>query len=87
VSSQGSILSPLLKFPSYLADNASTLSAEDQSRYKSQLECVTKMVGIFEESTYTDQNMEATAKIVALMTEVSSLFLYPFSCESGLICI
>jgi Pex19 protein family len=85
VSSQGSILSPLLKFPSYLADNAATLSAVDQARYKSQLECVTKVVGIFEKSTSTDQDTKAMAEVLEWMMDVSSLFLSPFSCEPTLI--
>ncbi|KDQ51862.1 hypothetical protein JAAARDRAFT_40687 [Jaapia argillacea MUCL 33604] len=60
------------KFPSYLVDNASTISSEDKKRYDSQFIYVKKIVAIFEDPTYKDDDTEKGAVIVNLMNEMQS---------------
>ncbi|KAI0777428.1 Pex19-domain-containing protein [Trametes elegans] len=58
------------KFPSYLKDNASTLSAEDKKRYDSQSKVVTQIVTIFEDPSYTDDDPQKGLRVVELMQEM-----------------
>ncbi|EPQ51527.1 Pex19 protein, partial [Gloeophyllum trabeum ATCC 11539] len=60
------------KFPSYLSENAATLSDADKSRYQQQYKCVTKIVQIFEEPGYSDEDAEKGKTIVELMNEMQS---------------
>jgi len=60
------------KFPSYLSDNASTLSSPDKSRYEAQYQCVTKIVQIFEDPAYSDEDTEKGKEVVQLMNEMQS---------------
>ncbi|TDL20509.1 Pex19-domain-containing protein [Rickenella mellea] len=60
------------KFPAYLSENASKLSMEDKSRFNNQLDCVTKIVAVFEDPTYSDDNHEKGAQVATLMNEMQS---------------
>lgn len=53
-----------------MREHDSTLSAEDKTRYRNQLEKVTQIVAVFEHPSYTDGDQEKGAKVVALMNEV-----------------
>ncbi|KAI0746308.1 Pex19 protein family-domain-containing protein [Daedaleopsis nitida] len=58
------------KFPSYLKDNASTLSTEDKTRYDAQYKVVQQIVAAFEDPSYTDDDPQKGLKIVELMQEM-----------------
>ncbi|KAI0711758.1 Pex19 protein family-domain-containing protein [Earliella scabrosa] len=58
------------KFPSYLEDNASTLSADDKTRYQSQYKVVKQIVATFEDPSYTDDDPQKGLKVVELMQEM-----------------
>lgn len=58
------------QFPSYLADHNDALTAEDKERYSGQIDRVSKIVEIFENPSYTDDNAELSARVVTLMNEV-----------------
>ncbi|TFK47301.1 Pex19 protein [Heliocybe sulcata] len=60
------------KFPSYLSDNASSLSPDDKSRYEAQYHCVTKIVQIFEDPSYSEEDTEKGKQVVELMNEMQS---------------
>ncbi|OBZ78334.1 Peroxisome biogenesis protein 19-1 [Grifola frondosa] len=60
------------KFPSYLKENASKLSAEDKKRYDLQYIVVTKIVAVFDDPTYSDEDMQKGIKVVELMQEMQS---------------
>jgi peroxin-19 len=60
------------KFPAYLEENKSTLSPDDLKRYESQMECVAKIVAVFKDPNYKDDDPEWNTKIVNLMTEMQS---------------
>jgi len=60
------------KFPSYLADNASKLSQADKDRYQSQLECVTKIVAVFENPKYSEDDPEVGVQVVTLMNDMQA---------------
>src|ERR1700722_5666956 len=70
------------QLPAYLKEHQSTLSSSDKSRYTSQLDCASKLVKTFDEPTYSDEDAETTAKIVALMTEVRT----PLHCLQAPLC-
>ncbi|TFK18847.1 Pex19-domain-containing protein [Coprinopsis marcescibilis] len=59
-------------FPPYLANPPQQLSSEDRTRYEKQLACVTRIVTVFESSTYSDTNPESNKQIVDLMSEMQS---------------
>ncbi|KAI0655044.1 Pex19 protein family-domain-containing protein [Cubamyces menziesii] len=58
------------KYPSYLKDNASKMSAEDHKRYTSQSKVVAQIVAIFESTNNTDEDTQARMKVVELMQEM-----------------
>ncbi|KAH9896484.1 Pex19 protein family-domain-containing protein [Cubamyces lactineus] len=58
------------KYPSYLKDNASKMSADDHKRYTSQSKVVAQIVAIFESPAYTDDDTQAGLKVVELMQEM-----------------
>jgi hypothetical protein len=61
------------KFPSYLSSNADKLSPSELTRYRAQHTCASKIVAIFEDSKYKDDDPKIAADVVTLMTEVYSL--------------
>ncbi|KAI0367286.1 Pex19-domain-containing protein [Pilatotrama ljubarskyi] len=58
------------KFPSYLQDNASKLSAEDKTRFEAQSKVVAQIVATFEDPSYTDDDPQKGLKVVELMQEM-----------------
>lgn len=64
-----------LQFPGYLKDNASTLSAEDKTRYEAQSKVVAQIVATFEDPSFKDDDPQKSLKIVELMQEVRSRFM------------
>ena len=65
---------PALQFPGYLKDNASTLSAEDKTRYEAQSKVVAQIVATFEDPSFKDDDPQKSLNIVELMQEVRSRF-------------
>ena len=61
-----------LQFPGYLKDNASTLSESDRKRYESQAMHVSQIIAIFDDPKYSEEDVESSAKIVNIMSEVSA---------------
>jgi hypothetical protein len=61
-----------LQFPGYLKDNASTLSESDRKRYESQATHVSRIIAIFDDPKYSEEDVESSAKIVTIMSEVSA---------------
>lgn len=68
---------PAMQFPSYLKEHDSTLSADDKKRYDAQYTCVSKLITIFEDPSYSDSDPEKGAQVVTLMTEVRVLAVPP----------
>jgi len=60
------------KFPPYLSENATKLSAEEKMRYESQLDRINKILKVFEDPKYSDQDKEESVKVVDLMAEMQS---------------
>ena len=60
------------KYPGYLANPPEPLSAEDKTRYEAQLVAVAKVVKVFEDPKYDDNNALEMKKVVDLMSEVST---------------
>ncbi|KAI0300478.1 Pex19 protein [Multifurca ochricompacta] len=58
------------KFPSYLASNADKLSASDLARYRAQHACASKIVAVFEDPRYKDEDPKMATEIVTLMSEM-----------------
>ena len=58
------------KFPAYLQENESKISAEDKGRYQNQMTRVSQIVEIFEKPDYKEEDQETGAKVVTLMNEV-----------------
>jgi len=58
------------KFPSYLSSNADKLSPSELARYRAQHTCASKIVALFEDSKYKDDDPKMAADIVTLMTEM-----------------
>jgi len=58
------------KFPGYLVENESKLSQQDKDRYTKQQKTVSKIVAIFEEKDYSDENPEIGLKVMSLMNEM-----------------
>lgn len=59
-----------MQFPSYLKDNATTLSDEDKTRFAAQSKVVAQIVATFEDPSYTEDDPVKGLKIVELMQEV-----------------
>ncbi|KZT71207.1 Pex19-domain-containing protein [Daedalea quercina L-15889] len=60
------------KFPSYLKEHDSTLSADDKKRYDAQYTCASKLVAVFDDPTYSDTDPEKGTQVIKLMTEMQS---------------
>ncbi|KAI0055701.1 Pex19-domain-containing protein [Artomyces pyxidatus] len=60
------------KFPGYLAEHEATLSVEDRTRYKAQQDCVTKIIAIFEDPSYSDADTVKGAQVVALVSDMQA---------------
>ncbi|KAH9940274.1 Pex19 protein [Amylocystis lapponica] len=58
------------KFPPYLVENASTITPEDKTRYDAQLSAVTKVLAIFDDPAYTEDDVQKNAKVMELMNEM-----------------
>ncbi|KDR85803.1 hypothetical protein GALMADRAFT_234894 [Galerina marginata CBS 339.88] len=59
-------------FPPYLEKPPAPISAEDRTRYDSQLVCVRKILAVFEKPGYSDTDVEDNKQIVDLMSEMQS---------------
>ncbi|KAF8960796.1 Pex19 protein, partial [Flammula alnicola] len=59
-------------FPSYLEKPPAPISAEDRTRYESQLVCVKKILVVFEKTSYSDANAEDNKQVVELMSEMQT---------------
>lgn len=57
-----------------MKDNASKIKPDDHQRYVAQQEIVTKIVAIFDDPSYSDENTEMCAKVTTLMNDVRALF-------------
>jgi len=60
------------KFPSYLANPPTPLSAEDKQRYELQLTCVQKIIAVFDDPAYDEKNAETSQKVIDLMSEMQT---------------
>jgi len=58
------------QFPTYLSENATTLPADEKTRYESQLDRITKIVRVFEDPGYSDEDKEKAGEVVELMGQV-----------------
>ncbi|KAI6026653.1 Pex19 protein [Pisolithus microcarpus] len=59
------------KFPSYLASHT-TLPAEEKERYEKQRSSITRLLAIFEEKNYNDEDAKTREKIAEVMGELQS---------------
>ncbi|KIK62347.1 hypothetical protein GYMLUDRAFT_41763 [Collybiopsis luxurians FD-317 M1] len=60
------------KFPTYLANPPSDLSPTDKTRYEKQYEYVGKIMKIFEDPGYDENDQETGAKVAELMGEMQN---------------
>jgi peroxin-19 len=58
------------QFPAYMKENASKLKDEDKRRYDGQIATIAKILAVFDDPKYKDEDPEKGAEIVALMSEV-----------------
>lgn len=65
-----------VQFPPYLSENKDKLSTEDKERFVAQQECITKIVAIFENVKYSDDDVEKKTEVMQLMTEVRCVPLF-----------
>ena len=66
-----SFLSPTFKqFPPYLEKPPSPLSDEDRKRYDHQLDCIRRILAVFDQAGYDDKDAECQRNIADLMAEV-----------------
>ncbi|KAI0916542.1 hypothetical protein AcV5_003003 [Taiwanofungus camphoratus] len=61
------------KFPDYLKDNAGKINTEDKKRYDSQYAIVIKIIAVFEDPSYSDEDTQKSVQILELMSEMQSL--------------
>jgi len=59
-------------FPPYLANPPSPLSDEDRKRYSLQLDCVRRILAVFDQAGYDDKKTECHQQIADLMTEMQN---------------
>lgn len=64
--------------PGYLKEHSAELSASDKQRYEAQFVVVEKILGLYHDPAYSDQNTAMTTQIIELMNEVCSRGL-PFN--------
>ncbi|KAN0086032.1 peroxisome chaperone and import receptor [Tylopilus felleus] len=60
------------KFPGYLTEHASTISAADKARYETQIVCIKHLIDAFEAPSYRDDDDKMRGKIVELMSELQT---------------
>lgn len=60
------------QFPDYLKDNEGKINTEDKKRYDSQYAIVIKIIAVFEDPSYSDEDTQKSVQILELMSEVSS---------------
>ncbi|KAI0037111.1 Pex19 protein [Vararia minispora EC-137] len=60
------------KFPPYMQEHAATLKFEDKRRYDAQIITINKIMAVFADPAYKDEDPEKSAEIVALMSEMQS---------------
>ena len=63
------------QFPGYLANPPKPLDPADRTRFEKQYADVKEIIEIFEKPDYSDTNTEYSAKILSLMSDVSSSLL------------
>ncbi|KIO11845.1 hypothetical protein M404DRAFT_126296, partial [Pisolithus tinctorius Marx 270] len=59
------------KFPSYLTSHPA-LPAEDKERYEKQISCIKRLLSIFEDKGYDEENAKTREKITEIMGELQS---------------
>jgi len=59
-------------FPPYLEKPPNPLSDEDRERYGVQLDCVRRILAVFDEPGYDDKNTESQQRIANLMAEMQN---------------
>jgi len=59
-------------FPSYLEKPPNPLSDEDRKRYSLQLDCVRRIVAVFDQAGHDDKNTESQQRIADLMAEMQN---------------
>ncbi|KAG6811334.1 hypothetical protein H0H92_007955 [Tricholoma furcatifolium] len=57
-------------YPGYLANPPEPLSPADHSRYTKQLECVTKILAVFDKPSYSDSDPASKEAVTTLMSEM-----------------
>ena len=62
------------QFPPYLANPPSPLSDEDRNRYGLQLDCLRRILAVFDQAGYDDKDAKSQQKISDLMAEVYCYF-------------
>lgn len=65
----------LLQFPPYLGKPPNPLSDEDRKRYDLQLDCIRRILAVFDHAGYDDKDTECQREIGDLMAEVCGGFL------------
>ncbi|KAH7890607.1 Pex19 protein [Phlebopus sp. FC_14] len=60
------------KFPGYILDNNSTISAEDKKRFDAQIVCIKKLLDAFEAGDYREDDDKSRQLIAELMGELQS---------------
>jgi peroxin-19 len=60
----------LTQFPPYLEKPPNPLSDEDRKRYDLQLDCIRRILAVFDCAGYDDSDAESQRKITELMAEV-----------------
>jgi len=59
-------------FPPYLEKPPHPLSDEDRKRYNLQLDCVRRILAVFDQAGYDDKNTESQQRIADLMAEMQN---------------
>jgi peroxin-19 len=59
-----------------MKENAGKLSEADKKRYEAQIQIISKIMVIYEDPGYKDDDQEKGAEVVALMSEVSCLSIF-----------
>ncbi|EMD32382.1 hypothetical protein CERSUDRAFT_118745 [Gelatoporia subvermispora B] len=60
------------KFPSYLEEHGSKLGADDKRRYESQYSTVSKIIAVFDDPSYSDDDPLKGVHIVELMNQMQT---------------
>jgi peroxin-19 len=70
----------LRQFPPYLEKPPSPLSDEDRKRYDLQVDCIRRVLAVFDDAGYDDKDAECQQKIGDLMAEVCCASCYGSLC-------